>query len=170
MRPVTTSAKAKAAHGATAASAALRQGYGSASRPGEGTPYEIPPQSLWAAAQLKPPSARARHCLQYSRRAAARREYWPITFYTQQAETIRLVEEQLAAAACDSQPAQEGAAASISDAEQDCAGGGDAMRIARYRNTRYWAVIDTEDTLVCLCVYRKGALEVVRRLQARTIA
>ncbi len=31
------------------------------------------------------------------------------------------------------------------------------MRIARYRNTRYWAVIDTEDTLVCLCVYRKGA-------------
>ncbi len=41
------------------------------------------------------------------------------------------------------------------------------MRIARYRNTRYWAVIDTEDTLVCLCVYRKGALEVVRRLEAR---
>ncbi len=42
--------------------------------------------------------------------------------------------------------------------------------IARYRNTRYWAVIDTEDTLVCLCVYRKGALEVVRRLEARTTA
>ncbi len=38
------------------------------------------------------------------------------------------------------------------------------------RNTRYWAVIDTEDTLVCLCVYRKGALEVVRRLQTRTTA
>ncbi len=46
------------------------------------------------------------------------------TFYTQQAETIRLVEEQLAAAA------------PRTDAEQDCAGGGDAMRIARYRNTR----------------------------------
>ncbi len=44
------------------------------------------------------------------------------------------------------------------------------MRIARYRNTRYWAVIDTEDTLVCLCVSRKGALEVVRRLEARTTA
>ncbi len=44
------------------------------------------------------------------------------------------------------------------------------MRIARYRNTRYWAVIDTEDTLVCLCVYRKGALEVVRRLEERTTA
>ncbi len=88
-----------------------------------------------------------------------RREHWPITFYTQQAETIRLVEEQLAAAA-----------APLRDAEQDCARGEDAMRIARYRNTRYWAVIDTEDTLVCLCVYRKGALEVVRRLQARTTA
>ncbi len=87
--------------------------------------------------------------------AQQRGEHWPITFYTQQAETIRLVEEQLAAAP-------------LTDAEQDCAG--DAMRIARYRNTRYWAVIDTEDTLVCLCVYRKGALEVVRRLQARTTA
>ncbi len=101
--------------------------------------------------------------------AQQRGEHWPITFYTQQAETIRLVEEQLAAAARDSQPAQEGAAASLSDAEQDCARG-DAMRIARYRNTRYWAVIDTEDTLVCLCVYRKGALEVVRCLQIRTTA
>ncbi len=101
--------------------------------------------------------------------AKQRGEHWPITFYTQQAETIRLVEEQLAAAACDSQPAQEGAAAPLTDAEQDCARG-DAMRIARYRNTRYWAVINTEDTLVCLCVYRKGALEVVRRLHARTTA
>ncbi len=99
--------------------------------------------------------------------AQQRGEHWPITFYTQQAETIRLVEEQLAAAR-DSPPAQEGAAAPLSDAEQDCAG--HAMRIARYRNTRYWAVIDTEDTLVCLCVYRKGAMEVVRRLQARTTA
>ncbi len=44
------------------------------------------------------------------------------------------------------------------------------MHIARYRNTRYWAVIDTEDTLVCLCVYRKGAMDVVRRLEERTTA
>ncbi len=36
------------------------------------------------------------------------------------------------------------------------------MRIARYRNTRYWAVIDTEDTLVCLCVYRKGGIHLRR--------
>ncbi len=102
--------------------------------------------------------------------AQQRGEQRAITFYTQQAETIRLVEEQLAAAARDSPPAQEGAAAHRTDAEQDCARGEDAMRIARYRNTRYWAVIDTEGTLVCLCVYRKGALEVVRRLQARTTA
>jgi len=38
------------------------------------------------------------------------------------------------------------------------------MTIKRYG--RYWAVIDTDNTLVCLCVYRKGAEEVVRRLQA----
>ncbi len=43
--------------------------------------------------------------------AQQRGEHWPITFYTQQAETIRLVEEQLAAAARDSQPAQVGALA-----------------------------------------------------------
>jgi len=35
---------------------------------------------------------------------------------------------------------------------------------------RYWAVVDTDGTLVCLCVYRKGALEVVRRLQSRNAA
>ena len=28
----------------------------------------------------------------------------------------------------------------------------------------YWTVIDTYGRLVCLCVYRKGAEEVVRRL------
>ncbi len=35
--------------------------------------------------------------------AQQRGEHWPITFYTQQAETIRLVEEQLAAS-CPRQP------------------------------------------------------------------
>ena len=37
------------------------------------------------------------------------------------------------------------------------------MRLARYGKTRYWAVIDTDGTLVCLYVYKRGALEVVRR-------
>ena len=41
------------------------------------------------------------------------------------------------------------------------------MRIERYGKTKDWAVIDADGTLVCLCVYRKGAQEVVRRLQAR---
>ena len=40
------------------------------------------------------------------------------------------------------------------------------MPIERYKKTRYWAVLDTDGSLVCLCVYRKGALEIVRRLQA----
>jgi len=39
------------------------------------------------------------------------------------------------------------------------------MRIERYRKTRYWAVVDAAGTLVCLCVYRKGAVEVVKRLR-----
>jgi len=36
------------------------------------------------------------------------------------------------------------------------------MRIERYG--RYWAVYDSANALVCVTVYRKGALEVVRRL------
>ena len=40
------------------------------------------------------------------------------------------------------------------------------MRIEKYGNTCYWAVVDTMGTLVCLCVYRKGAVEVIRWLQA----
>jgi hypothetical protein len=41
------------------------------------------------------------------------------------------------------------------------------MRIAKYGRTRYWAIYDTTGALVCLCVYRKGAEEVVLRLQAQ---
>jgi hypothetical protein len=41
------------------------------------------------------------------------------------------------------------------------------MRIERYGNTRYWTVIDADGMMICLCVYRKGAQEVVRRLQAQ---
>jgi hypothetical protein len=40
--------------------------------------------------------------------------------------------------------------------------GDDAMTITRYG--RYWAVYDAHGTLVCICLYKKGALEVVRRL------
>jgi hypothetical protein len=41
------------------------------------------------------------------------------------------------------------------------------MRIERYGNTRHWAVYASDGTLVCLCVYRKGAEEVVKRLQVK---
>ena len=41
------------------------------------------------------------------------------------------------------------------------------MRIERYGNTRYWAVRDRDGSLICLCVYKRGALEVLGRLQAR---
>jgi len=40
------------------------------------------------------------------------------------------------------------------------------MRIERYGNTRYGAVRDSDGSLICLCVYKRGALAVLRRLQA----
>lgn len=40
------------------------------------------------------------------------------------------------------------------------------LRVERYGKTRFWAVWDAAGTLVCVCVYRRGAREVVRRLQA----
>jgi hypothetical protein len=40
------------------------------------------------------------------------------------------------------------------------------MRIARYGKTRYWAVYDGP-TLVWVCLYKKGAAEVLRRLSNR---
>ncbi len=39
------------------------------------------------------------------------------------------------------------------------------MTIKRYG--RYWAVYDERGMLVCVCLYKKGATEVVKRLQAR---
>lgn len=38
------------------------------------------------------------------------------------------------------------------------------MIITKYRRSRFWAVQEADGTLVCLCVYCKGAKEVVRRL------
>ncbi len=37
------------------------------------------------------------------------------------------------------------------------------MTIEKYG--RYWKVIDVEGALICMTVYKRGALEVVRRLQ-----
>jgi hypothetical protein len=41
------------------------------------------------------------------------------------------------------------------------------MRVERYGNSRYWAVLDKDNALICLCVYKRGALEVLRRLQGQ---
>jgi hypothetical protein len=38
--------------------------------------------------------------------------------------------------------------------------------IAKYDGSRYWMVIDPEGKLVCVTVYKRGAVEVVRRLAA----
>lgn len=40
------------------------------------------------------------------------------------------------------------------------------FRVERYGNTRFFAVYDATNALVCVCVYRRGAEEVARRLQA----
>ena len=99
--------------------------------------------------------------------ARQRGEQRPITTYTQHEETLRLVQEQLAAAARPSQLAQEGETSPMTHADHGLlCRKEDAMRIERYKKTCYWAVLDTDGSLVCLCVSRKGALEIVRRLQA----
>jgi hypothetical protein len=36
--------------------------------------------------------------------------------------------------------------------------------VQKYGNSRFWAVIDAAEELVCITVYKRGALEVVRRL------
>ena len=38
------------------------------------------------------------------------------------------------------------------------------MSIVKYG--RYWKVVDADGALVCITVYKRGALEVIRRLQA----
>ncbi len=42
----------------------------------------------------------------------------------------------------------------------------ETFRVERYGTTRFFAVYDATQALVCVCVYRKGAQEVARRLQA----
>ncbi len=32
---------------------------------------------------------------------------------------------------------------------------------------RFWAIYDKEEKLVCVTVYKKGALEVIRRLEVK---
>ena len=41
------------------------------------------------------------------------------------------------------------------------------MTITRYRRTRFWALYDEDGALICVTVYKKGAIEVMRRLQSK---
>ena len=43
------------------------------------------------------------------------------------------------------------------------------LRIERYKNTRHWALYDGQ-ALVVVTVYRRGAQEVQRRLEAQPLA
>ena len=42
------------------------------------------------------------------------------------------------------------------------------VTVSRYRHTRYWAVKDAQDQLICVCLYKRGALEAARRLNGPT--
>jgi hypothetical protein len=35
------------------------------------------------------------------------------------------------------------------------------MTVERYKRTRLWAVYDANGALICICVYKKGAQEMV---------
>ena len=41
------------------------------------------------------------------------------------------------------------------------------MIIKRWKYTRFWAVYDAADTLVCVCVYKRGAKALITRLEGR---
>jgi len=43
------------------------------------------------------------------------------------------------------------------------------LRVARYGKTRFWALWDGND-LVAVVVYKKGAVELLRRLAAQVLA
>lgn len=43
----------------------------------------------------------------------------------------------------------------------------DSYYVERYGKTRFFAVYDATNALVCVCVYKRGAQEVAQRLQAR---
>ncbi len=38
--------------------------------------------------------------------------------------------------------------------------------VTRHGHSRFWAVHDPAGELVCVCVYKRGAVEVIRRLES----
>jgi hypothetical protein len=43
------------------------------------------------------------------------------------------------------------------------------MSIRKYKNTRNWAIYDSTGDLVAVTLYKKGAMEIVRRLTASSM-
>jgi hypothetical protein len=41
-----------------------------------------------------------------------------------------------------------------------------SITVSRHKRTRFWAVRSADGELICVCVYKRGALEVARRLEA----
>ena len=42
----------------------------------------------------------------------------------------------------------------------------DSITVSRHKRTRFWAVRSVDGELICVCVYKRGAMEVARRLEA----
>ena len=42
----------------------------------------------------------------------------------------------------------------------------DSITVSRHKHSRFWAVRSADGELICVCVYKRGALEVARRLEA----
>ena len=43
------------------------------------------------------------------------------------------------------------------------------MKLEKYKDGRFWAVYDKDNILVCVTVYKKGAKEVIRRLEKKCV-
>ena len=46
----------------------------------------------------------------------------------------------------------------------------DSITVSRHKHSRFWAVRSADGELICVCVYKRGALEVARRLEAGSLA
>ena len=42
-----------------------------------------------------------------------------------------------------------------------------SITVNRHKHTRFWAVRSGAGELICVCVYKRGALEVARRLETQ---
>ncbi len=40
-----------------------------------------------------------------------------------------------------------------------------SITVSRHKHTRFWAVRSADGELICVCVYKRGAMEVARRLE-----